>query len=61
VKEGKSTVQTIIRWSRIGVLLLVALTSVASARSDEGVQQVQVQVDGLSCPFCAFGMEKKLK
>jgi len=22
---------------------------------------VEVRVDGLSCPFCAFGLEKKLK
>jgi copper chaperone CopZ len=24
-------------------------------------QQVVVHIDGLSCPFCAFGVEKKLK
>lgn len=24
-------------------------------------KQVSVRVDGLSCPFCAFGLEKKLK
>lgn len=24
-------------------------------------QKVVVQVDGLSCPFCGFGLEKKLK
>lgn len=23
--------------------------------------KIQVRVDGLSCPFCAFGLEKKLK
>jgi len=23
-------------------------------------QQVRVRVDGLSCPFCAYGLEKKL-
>ncbi len=24
-------------------------------------QQVVVKIDGLSCPFCAYGVEKKLK
>ena len=24
-------------------------------------QQVNVRVDGLSCPFCAYGLEKKFK
>ncbi len=23
--------------------------------------QIQAEVDGLSCPFCAYGLEKKLK
>jgi len=52
--------RAIMRWGRIGALLLVALTGMASARSNERAQ-VQVRVDGLSCPFCAFGMEKRLK
>ncbi len=25
------------------------------------VEKVQIQVDGLACPFCAYGLEKKLK
>ena len=24
-------------------------------------QEITLQVDGLSCPFCAYGLEKKLK
>jgi len=31
----------------------------AKARSDGG--QVTVAIDGLGCPFCVFGLEKKLK
>jgi copper chaperone CopZ len=26
-----------------------------------GMLEVRVQVDGLSCPFCAYGLEKKLR
>ncbi len=26
-----------------------------------GQKQLSVRIDGLSCPFCAFGLEKKLK
>ena len=29
--------------------------------SQEFKGTVKVQVDGLSCPFCAYGLEKKLK
>lgn len=25
------------------------------------VEQVEIRVDGLACPFCAYGLEKKLK
>ena len=24
-------------------------------------EKIQIEVDGLSCPFCAYGLEKKLK
>ncbi len=34
-------------------LLLAALPALAG--------EVHVQVDGLACPFCAYGLEKKLK
>lgn len=34
----------------------------ASAIAQElGMVEVSVQVDGLSCPFCAYGLEKKLR
>ncbi len=37
----------------IGVLLLLS-----TAQADEAVYTIQV--DGLSCPFCAYGIEKQL-
>ncbi len=42
----------------LGILLLTFLfvgTSLAQSK------QVKVKVDGLSCPFCAYGLEKKFK
>lgn len=30
-------------------------------RAAEGPVKVTVTVDGLSCPFCAYGLEKKVK
>ena len=42
-------------------LLLVAPWAAAQAGQELGMLQVSVQVDGLSCPFCAYGLEKKLK
>ena len=46
---------------RIGaVLLLFAASFVTPAIAGEG-QEVRLRVDGLACPFCAYGLEKKLK
>ena len=44
-------------------LLLLFLTQGATAQSAQelGMLEVSVQVDGLSCPFCAYGLEKKLR
>ena len=44
-------------------LLLVSLTQGAAAQAPQalGILEVTVQVDGLSCPFCAYGLEKKLR
>lgn len=40
-------------------LIFLLLTSPGYA-AEEG-PEISVKVDGLSCPFCAYGMEKKLK
>lgn len=39
-----------------GVIALV-LSAINPARADE---TYRLQVDGLACPFCAYGIEKKL-
>jgi copper chaperone CopZ len=41
---------------------LVATTNVnAQSKSETEKTYVKINVDGLSCPFCAYGLEKKLK
>jgi len=42
-----------------GLLLAAPVTSVSA--QETGTSSVAVQVDGLSCPFCAYGLEKHLK
>lgn len=39
--------------------LLLAFGSFNSALAQ--VEKVEIRVDGLACPFCAYGLEKKLK
>jgi len=41
------------------LILLIGFTGLAQAQ--EGRDLVEVQVDGLGCPFCAYGLEKKFK
>lgn len=41
------------------VLVCVLLGNISSACADE--EDVTLRVDGLACPFCAYGLEKKLK
>jgi len=41
---------------------LLTFASIASVSAQEaGVSSATIQVDGLSCPFCAYGLEKHLK
>jgi copper chaperone CopZ len=39
--------------------VLLLLLSVSSAFAQ--IEQVEIRVDGLACPFCSYGLEKKLK
>ncbi len=41
----------------MSLIMLLGVTSLAQAE----VKQVTLRIDGLACPFCAFGLEKKLK
>ncbi|GMQ99762.1 MAG: hypothetical protein BMS9Abin18_0587 [Zetaproteobacteria bacterium] len=42
-----------------GLLLAAPITSVSAQETN--VSSVIIKVDGLSCPFCAYGLEKHLK
>jgi len=52
-----------LRSVKSGVLsVLLAMNLSATVADASGKQQkVTLRVDGLACPFCAYGMEKKLK
>ncbi len=43
------------------ILGLIVLPLSHSASAQEQVATVSIRVDGLTCPFCAYGLEKKLK
>jgi len=40
--------------------LLIIVLSIPAFPQDKRVQ-ITIRVDGLTCPFCAYGLEKKLK
>ncbi len=42
-------------------LLLTSGITFLSGTINAQIQQVRLQVDGLACPFCVFGLEKHLK
>lgn len=48
------------RWGRLapGAVVLAVLSLVEVARAE--ILSAELQVNGLTCPFCAFGIEKKL-
>ena len=47
---------------RIFILsLLVSVAVISGVPINAQVEEATVKVDGLSCPFCAYGLEKKLK
>lgn len=43
------------------IILIVTFFFFGITENFAQAKQVQVKVDGLSCPFCAYGLEKKLK
>ncbi len=46
--------------SLFAFLTLTGLNAQTSSNASEN-QRVSVKVDGLACPFCAYGLEKKIK
>lgn len=45
----------------LGMIGLLMMTMVIPAFAQNMSTQITIRVDGLSCPFCAYGLEKKLK
>lgn len=45
--------------AQMALVALLVFAAVSSAHA--GVRTVTIAVNGMSCPFCAFGVEKKLK
>lgn len=46
---------------KILVISLVMGIMAFSANAQKAMDKFMVQVDGLGCPFCAYGLEKKFK
>ena len=44
---------------KIGIIIAVILVSTLTVFGQK--DKVEVKVDGLGCPFCAYGLEKKFK
>ena len=42
-------------------IMLTFTTSTAKAQEPAEKVYIKIEVDGLACPFCAYGLEKKLK
>ena len=40
--------------------VIIVLTALLAGAADAQVTEARVRVDGLACPFCAYGLEKKL-
>ena len=47
------------KYTIITLLAFFCMTTTMVAQ--EGTDQYEIQVDGLGCPFCAYGLEKKFK
>ena len=45
----------------LSLLIAVVLVSGTPLKASAQIDEALVQVDGLACPFCAYGLEKKLK
>ena len=42
------------------IKIIIVLITVGISISFAQTKEIKVRVDGLSCPFCAYGLEKKL-
>lgn len=46
---------------KIILTLVVGLMTTMGSMAQKSIDKFMVQVDGLGCPFCAYGLEKKFK
>ena len=46
---------------RTYIILTITLLSTIAVAAQKEMDAFKVQVDGLGCPFCAYGLEKKFK
>ena len=60
--------KTILKNNILNIILICIITSSNlfaqqpdQVKSKRKISYVKVEVDGLACPFCAYGLEKKLK
>ena len=53
--------KTILLVFLLSLLISLLLGNLSLQATETQEQKVVVKIDGLSCPFCAFGVEKKLK
>ena len=43
------------------IIVFAVLMAIPTIQAQKNYDQFEVQVDGLGCPFCAYGLEKKFK
>lgn len=48
-------------YSFLSLFLLTAFDAQAQTQKEEERVYVKIEVKGLACPYCAYGMEKELK
>ena len=46
---------------KISIILILILVNIMTVNAQQSLDKFEVQVDGLGCPFCAYGLEKKFK
>ncbi|MBL4752073.1 MAG: heavy-metal-associated domain-containing protein [Flavobacteriales bacterium] len=57
----KETIKTAAITIAMLFIAVIGTTSTIKAQETSEKTYIKIAVDGLSCPFCAYGLEKKLK
>jgi len=45
----------------LSLIFLLSLSIINAQTNEQDLTYVKVEVKGLACPFCAYGLEKKIK